>query len=54
MEWRPFCGNTSCPCMEPDITGACEECVGEESGNSNPRCARCGWPERRHEVTADG
>lgn len=53
VEWRPFCGDTSCPCMEPDITGACEEFVGEEAGNHNPRCGRCGWPEYRHKAKTE-
>lgn len=44
IEWRPFCGSISCPCMEPNISGPC----GEFDAVGNPRCGGCGWPEYRH------
>lgn len=46
VNWRPFCGNTACPCMEPDMTGPCGEFVDTDPGER--RCGRCGWPDVRH------
>lgn len=53
VDWRPFCGNTACPCMEPDVTRPCEEFVdADESGQR--RCGRCGWPDYRHGIHVSG
>lgn len=48
VSWYPFCGNTSCPCMEPSPAGPCDE---HKESPTNPRCAECGWPEYRHPTT---
>jgi hypothetical protein len=44
VEWRPMCDRIDCLCMEPDITGPCEE----HKDMGNPRCGECGWPPGRH------
>jgi plasmid maintenance system antidote protein VapI len=43
--WYPFCGNTTCWCMEPNPSGPCAE---HKEHPLNPRCEECGWPEYRH------
>jgi hypothetical protein len=48
VAWFPFCGNTSCPCMEPSISGPCAE---HKETPTNPRCAECGWPQHHHPAT---
>jgi hypothetical protein len=48
VAWYPFCGSTSCPCMEPNPSGPCDE---HKDTPTNPRCAECGWPEHRHPTT---
>ncbi len=47
LEWKPFCGDTSCLCMEPNITGACPE-YKQDDDPTQLRCIECGWPEVRH------
>jgi hypothetical protein len=49
VEWKPFCNNTSCPCMEPDPK-PCEEFI---DVRGNDRCGRCGWPPNRHAPLTD-
>lgn len=45
VSWYPFCGNTTCWCMEPNVGGPCSE---HKEHPTNPRCGECGWPEYRH------
>jgi len=43
--WLPFCDNTSCICMQPNLSGLCDE---HKEHPLNPRCLECGWPARVH------
>ena len=48
MRWAPFCGDTGCACMRPNVHGPCDE----YKETVVRRCAECGWPAAEHGLMA--
>ena len=46
VRWEPSCRDWSCQCATPGGP-PCREWMGSDHA---PRCARCGWPEHRHDA----